>query len=163
MIESLRRHWREYLMEAAGLGGFIIGASLLTVLLEHPNFFVMKGWLGYHPLLRRVPLGIIMGAYIALIVNMWGERSGAQLRLGFRLWRLEGLVDLLHCACAGDAGSRRNIFVAEENLDAKNFMAQGESDAPRRAIINHLIAEISLPVGINTAIARIQNKNTKRI
>ena len=51
MIESLRKHWREYLMEAAGLGGFIIGASLLTVLLEHPNLFVMESWLGSLPLL----------------------------------------------------------------------------------------------------------------
>lgn len=66
-------------MEAAGLGGFIIGASLLMVLLEHPEFFVMKSWLGAHPLLRRVPLGIVLGAYITLVVHMWGERSGAHI------------------------------------------------------------------------------------
>jgi len=96
MIESLRKHWREYLMEAAGLGGFIIGASLLTVLLEHPNLFVMESWFGSHPLLRRAPLGIVMGAYIALFVHLCGERSGAHinpavtlsfLRIGkIRIW-----------------------------------------------------------------------------
>ncbi len=51
MIESLTKYWSEYLMEAAELGGFIIGASLLTVLLEHPNLFVMESWLGSLPLL----------------------------------------------------------------------------------------------------------------
>ncbi len=66
-------------MEAAGLGGFIIGASLLTVLLEHPDLFVMESSLGAHPLLRRVPLGLLMGAYIALVVYVCGERSDAHI------------------------------------------------------------------------------------
>ncbi len=79
MFDSLKSHWREYLMEAAGLGGFIIGARLLTVLLEHPDLFVMKGWLGNHPSLRRVPLGLCMGVYIAMVVHLFGKQSGAHI------------------------------------------------------------------------------------
>ncbi len=66
-------------MEAVGLGGFIVGASLLTVLLEHPDLFVMESWLGSHPLVRRIPLGVCMGTYIAFAVHMYGERSGAHI------------------------------------------------------------------------------------
>src|SRR5215212_9343484 len=79
MIESFKRNWREYLMEAAGLAGFVVGASLLTVFLEHPELAVMQSALGEHPLLRRVPLGIILGAYIAGVVYLFGKRSGAHI------------------------------------------------------------------------------------
>lgn len=66
-------------MEAAGLAGFVVGASLLTVFLEHPDFPVMRSALGDYPMLRRVPLGIVLGAYIAGIVYLFGRRSGAQI------------------------------------------------------------------------------------
>lgn len=66
-------------MEAAGLAGFVGGASLLTVFLEHPELPVMQSALGEHPSLRRVPLGIILGAYIAGVVYLFGKRSGAHI------------------------------------------------------------------------------------
>ena len=79
MIESVKCHWREYLMEAAGLAGFVVGASVLTVFLEHPDLPVMRSALGEYPMLRRVPLGIILGAYIAGVVYLFGKRSGAHI------------------------------------------------------------------------------------
>lgn len=66
-------------MEASGLAGFIVVASLVTTLLEHPDLFVMKSELGNYPLLRRVPLGLILGTYIALVVHLIGQRSGAHI------------------------------------------------------------------------------------
>ncbi len=79
MLEALKSHWREYLTEACGLVGFMVGASLLTTLLEHPDSPVQH-MMGQQPLLRRVPLGIIMGAYIAATVySPWGKRSGAHV------------------------------------------------------------------------------------
>ncbi len=42
MLDALKRHWPEYLTEACGLAGFVIGAGLLTVLLEHPDSFVQQ-------------------------------------------------------------------------------------------------------------------------
>src|SRR5688500_20368957 len=79
MLEIIKRHWREYLMEAAGLGGFVIGASLLTVFLEHPEMPVIQSVLGEYPMLRRIPLGIILGGYIAGVVYLFGKRSGAHI------------------------------------------------------------------------------------
>jgi aquaporin Z len=37
MMEALSRHWPEYLMEAAGLGLFMISACCFGALLEHPT------------------------------------------------------------------------------------------------------------------------------
>ncbi len=52
-------------MEAAGLAGFVFGAGILSIILEHPDLPVMNGQWAKHDMLRRVPLGIIMGGYIA--------------------------------------------------------------------------------------------------
>ena len=80
-------------MEAAGLAGFVVGASLPTVFLEHPELPVMKSTLGEYPMLRRVPLGIVLGAYIAGVVYLFGKRSGAHINPGvtwafFRLGKI---------------------------------------------------------------------------
>ncbi len=81
MLETFRRHWREYLMEAVGLGGFVLGAGMLTVFLEHPDFPAMQSAFGgeSNALWRRVPLGIVMGVYIAVVVYLFGEKSGAHI------------------------------------------------------------------------------------
>ena len=79
MIQSLRKHWRTYLMELAGLAGFVLTAGLLSIFLEHPDLPVMQSWLKDHPLLRRIPLGIIMGIYSMTIILLFGKKSGAHI------------------------------------------------------------------------------------
>lgn len=81
MLEIFKRHGREYLMEAAGLAGFVLGAGLLTIFLEHPDFPVMQSLFGgeANAIWRRVPLGLMMGAYIALVIRLFGEKSGAHV------------------------------------------------------------------------------------
>ena len=99
MLDRLKSHWHEYLMEAVGLGGFMVGASLLTTLLEHPDLFVMESRLGYHPLLRRIPLGLALGVYIVAIVYFFGKRSGAHINpaVTAAFWRL-GKIDTWNAA-----------------------------------------------------------------
>jgi aquaporin Z len=76
MTPFLRDHWPEYLMEAAGLGLFMISACVFTVLLMHPASPVGH-WI-VHPLLRRAVIGMTMGlTAIALIYSPWGKQSGA--------------------------------------------------------------------------------------
>ena len=36
MLDAIKRHWPEYLMEAGGLGLFMISACLFGTVLEHP-------------------------------------------------------------------------------------------------------------------------------
>ena len=68
-------------MESAGLGGFVLGAGMLTVFLEHPDFPAMQSAFGgeTNALWRRVPLGIVMGVYIAAVVYLFSEKSGAHI------------------------------------------------------------------------------------
>ena len=86
---ALASHWPEYLLEALGLGLFMISACAFTVLLEHPaspaRQVIDDG------LLRRFLIGIAMGlTAIALIYSPIGKRSGAHMNpaVTFTFWRL---------------------------------------------------------------------------
>jgi len=74
MRTALARHWPEYLIEAAGLGAFMLSACVFGTLLGHPASpaAVMR------PLPMRASMGIAMGATaLALTLSPWGQRSGA--------------------------------------------------------------------------------------
>jgi len=78
MVTALRRNWREYLMEAALLGMFMVSACAFTLLLFHPGSPLP----GAIPsgLLRRVLMGLAMGGTaVVLIYSPWGRRSGAHM------------------------------------------------------------------------------------
>jgi aquaporin Z len=86
MTRALRRHWPEYLMEAWGLGTFMVSACLTTALLEHPASGLHRAL--PDPALRRVLIGLAMGATaIGIVYSPWGKQSGAHinpsLTLGF--------------------------------------------------------------------------------
>jgi aquaporin Z len=69
VIEALRAHWPEYLMEAAALGIFMVSACVFGVLLEHIAAPA-----------NRVLAGIAMGlTAVAIISSPWGQRSGAHM------------------------------------------------------------------------------------
>jgi len=77
-LNALREHWPEYLMEAAGLGLFMISAGVFGTLLEYPHSPVHQA-LG-DPLMRRLLMGLAMGlTAVAIIYSPWGQQSGAHL------------------------------------------------------------------------------------
>jgi aquaporin Z len=76
MVNSFKRCWPEYLMEAAELGIFMVSACLVVTLLEHPASPVRQAI--PDPVLRRVLTGIAMGlTAISIVYSPWGKRSGA--------------------------------------------------------------------------------------
>ena len=78
MQHSQSDHWREYLMEAGGLGLFMILACVFTALLEHPGSPVRQ-WI-HNTFIRRSIIGVGMGlTAIGLIYSPWGKQSGAHL------------------------------------------------------------------------------------
>jgi len=78
VTETLRRHWPEYLIEAAALGLFMVAATVLTVALEHPASPARQAIPS--ALARRALMGLAMGATaVALIYSPWGRRSGAHM------------------------------------------------------------------------------------
>jgi aquaporin Z len=75
---AVAQHWPEYLMEAGGLGIFMISACLFGALLEFPGSPVHQAMPSVF--LRRVLMGLAMGATSAAIVySPWGKQSGAHL------------------------------------------------------------------------------------
>ena len=96
----VRVHWPEYLMEAAGLGLFMISAAVMTALLEYPYSPLHK--LLPDPVIRRLLIGIAMGlTAIGIIYSPWGKRSGAHLNPAvtvtfFRLGKIQGLDALFY-------------------------------------------------------------------
>jgi aquaporin Z len=88
-MNTLYRHYPEYLMEAAGLGIFMISAAVVTALLEHPASPIQQAI--SEPLLRRLIIGVGMGlTAIAIIYSPWGQQSGAHLNpvVTFTFFRL---------------------------------------------------------------------------
>jgi aquaporin Z len=78
MTEALRRHWPEYLIEAACLGLFMISAFSFATLLEHPTSPAHQAIA--NPTLRRLLMGLAMGGTaIAIIYSPWGQQSGAHI------------------------------------------------------------------------------------
>ena len=76
--EAMRKHWPEYLMEAWGLGTFMVSAGLITTLLEYPNSPIRQAI--EDPDLRRMLIGLAMGlTAIAIIYSPWGKQCGAHL------------------------------------------------------------------------------------
>jgi aquaporin Z len=78
MLDALKHHWPEYLMEAAGLGTFMISAAVFTFALEYPASPARQAL--PDPFVRRILLGIAMGfTAIGIIYSPWGKQSGAHI------------------------------------------------------------------------------------
>ncbi|HWE23753.1 MAG TPA: FAD-dependent oxidoreductase [Myxococcales bacterium] len=113
--EALRRHWPEYLMEAAGLGTFMVSACAFAVWLGHPASVLHSALPG--PLARRSVAGVAMGlTAIAIIYSPWGRRSGAHLNPAVTLafWRLGRIPrhDAIFYAAAQFAGGALGVLFA---------------------------------------------------
>lgn len=113
--DIVREHWPEYLMEAAGLGLFMISAAVVTALLEYPHSPLYA--LLPDPFFRRTLIGMAMGlTAIGIIYSPWGKRSGAHLNPAvtvtfFRLGKIRG-VDAFFYVLAQFVGGLIGLLVA---------------------------------------------------
>jgi len=116
MLDALRRHWPEYLMEAAGLGLFMVSAGAFGTILEYPASPVHQAIAD--PLLRRVFMGIAMGlTAIGIIYSPWGMQSGAHLNPAvtltfFRLGKIEPWDALFYVAAQFAGGIAGVLLIA---------------------------------------------------
>jgi len=119
LLEALRRHWPEYLMEAAGLGLFMISAAVFATVLEYPGSPLHKAI--PDPLVRRALMGLAMGlTAIGIIYSPWGKQSGAHINPAvtmtfFRLGKIEP-SDALFYVMAQFAGGIAGVLLAEAAL-----------------------------------------------
>jgi aquaporin Z len=75
-LDAIVHHWPEYLIEAAGLGIFMVVAGMACTILEYPSSPIHQA-IG-NPVVRRALMGIAMGATaMSLTYSPFGKRSGA--------------------------------------------------------------------------------------
>ncbi len=78
MIDSFRKHYPEYLMEAIELGLFMISAGVFVSIIEYDGSIVKQ--LIPNVQVRLVLIGIAMGLTVVLLINSkLGKRSGAHM------------------------------------------------------------------------------------
>lgn len=117
MLNTLRKHWREYVIEAWCLAAFMVSACVFGVALFHPMSPAAE--LGF-PLLS-VAMGVVMGSTaIAIICSPWGKRSGAHLNPAVTLTFLRlgkiSSVDAMFYVCAHFIGGVIGVFFAWQIL-----------------------------------------------
>ena len=119
MLDALKRHWPEYLCEAALLGLFMLSACAFGVLLFHPSSPAVAAV--PDPTSRRVLMGAAMGATaVSLVYSPWGRRSGAHFNPSvtltfFRLGKVKGW-DALFYVLAQFAGGASGALLASALL-----------------------------------------------
>jgi aquaporin Z len=87
MIDAIKNHWKEYLIEAWGLGMFMVSACVFGVVL----FNSKSPFSLLNPFVRNVLTGIAMGGTaIGIFLSPWGMRSGSHINPAVTLtfWRL---------------------------------------------------------------------------
>ena len=110
-----RHHWREYAIEVAALGVFMLAAATVTVVLQHPASPVRDAV--PDATTRRMLMGLAMGMTAAAIIySPWGRRSGAHMNPAvtltfFRLGKIRGR-DAIAYAGAQFVGGVSGILLA---------------------------------------------------
>jgi aquaporin Z len=118
---SLKTHWPEYAIEAAGIALFMGSALAFSALLEHPGSPVHQALA--NATARRALMGLAMGSTaIALVYSPWGQRSGAHFNpsLTFTFWRLGKIApaDALFYALAQFAGAIAGVLATAHVVGA---------------------------------------------
>ncbi len=78
MLAAFKKNWQLYLIEAWGLGVFMISACFFATILEYPHSTVRIAV--PQPFVRLVLMGMAMGLTAAgILYSPWGKRSGAHI------------------------------------------------------------------------------------
>ncbi|AKG20101.1 MIP/aquaporin family protein [Calothrix sp. 336/3] len=169
-MNTLHRHYPEYLMEAAGLGIFMISAAVVTALLEHPASPIQQAI--SEPFLRRFIIGVAMGlTAIAIIYSPWGKQSGAHINpvVTFTFFRLGKIkpTDTVFYILAQFVGGFLGLVFATKLLEPASVkFPKGLADPSINYIVTipgtggvgiAFIAELSISFGMMLMILFVSN------
>jgi len=118
-VTAADRHWREWAIEGALLGAFMVAACAFATALEHPASPAHRALSDTG--LRRVLMGLAMGVTaVVLIRSPWGRRSGAHMNpaLTFTYLRLRKIApaDCLGYVVGQFAGGVVGVLLARAAL-----------------------------------------------
>jgi len=163
MIDALKHHWPEYLMEAACLGLFMISAFTSGAILEHPASPVHQAI--PNPTLRRFLMGLAMGSTaIAIIYSPWGKQSGAHINPSttltfFRLGKIatgDAVLYVFSQFIGGTAGAllASAVFSGWVSHPSVNYVVTMPGDA---GVAVAFLAEVAISFVLMTVILRVSN------
>ena len=160
---AVLQHWPEYLIEAIGLGLFMISACLFGTLLEHPNSPVRQAITD--PMLRRVPMGFAMGlTAMALIYSPWGQRSGAHFNPSVTLtfWRLGKVApwDAVFYVAAQFVGALAGVSIAAAILESRlaHPSVSYAATLPGRGAGIAFVTEFAISLLLMTVVLTVSNR-----
>ncbi|MCG3163429.1 MAG: Aquaporin Z [Acidobacteria bacterium] len=164
MLNALKQHWPEYLMEAAELGIFMVSACAFGALLEYPGSPVHQAL--PDPSLRRVLMGAAMGlTAISIIYSPFGKRSGAHFNPSVTLtfWRLGKVAgaDAFFYAIAQFIGAVIGVALPAVILRSAlthpsvNYVATLPGT---RGVVVAFIAEVTITFILMTMVLNVSNR-----
>jgi aquaporin Z len=161
--DALRRHWPEYLMEAAGLGAFMVSACGFTALLFHPASPVSGIFENQY--LARLPMGLAMGlTLIAIIFSPIGKQSGAHLNPATTLmfWRLGKIsgYDAVWYALAQFAGGIAGVLLSAlllRGLIAAPSVNYAVTTPGQTSVAVAFTAEVLMTFALMTVVLNVSN------
>ena len=163
---ALAQHWPEYLMEATGLGIFMVAACVFGALLEYPQSPLHESI--ENPVVRRVMMGLAMGlTAIGVIYSPWGQRSGAHINPAitltfFRLGKMK-LPDAFFYVAAQFFGAVGGVMLVASLLGtwlshpAVNFVATVPGS---RGIAVAYGAEVIISFGLMFTVLVVSNQRS---
>lgn len=164
IVDALLRHWPEYVIEAAGLGTFMISAGVFDTLLEYPQSPVHHAIAD--PLARRALMGLAMGlTLVALVYSPWGKQSGAHFNpvvtlTFFRLGKLAP-ADALFYGVAQFAGGLLGVLLVWLVLGQAFAVAPVEFaitiPGPAGTLVA-FFAEVAISFGLMLAVLYTSNR-----
>ncbi len=164
MLNALKQHWPEYLMEAAELGIFMVSACAFGALLEYPGSPVHQAL--PDPSLRRVLMGAAMGlTAVSIIYSPFGKRSGAHFNPSVTLtfWRLGKVAgaDAFFYAIAQFIGAVIGVALPAVILRSAlthpsvNYVATLPGT---RGVVVAFIAEVTITFILMTMVLNVSNR-----
>jgi aquaporin Z len=162
MCGTFRRHWPEYVIEAAGLGLFMVSASLWAALLFHPVSAVTSV-LG--PLTRRALMGLAMAlTAVVLIYSPWGQRSGAHFNPAvtltfFRLGKVAGWDAFFYVVAqlVGGAGAMLLVAAVARSLVGHPTVNYVVTVPGAFGVPGAFIAEVAIAFCLMTVVLTVSN------
>lgn len=163
IYHALKDHWPEYLMEAFGLGLFMISACAFSILLDHPASPLHQAIPDVT--LRRVLTGAAMGlTAIANTYSPWGKRSGAHLNPSFtwaffRLGKVE-LWDAVFYSISQFVGGTAGVLIAHAvfmNLVAHPAVNYAATVPGSGGVVIAFVAEVIISFILMSVVLRVSN------
>jgi aquaporin Z len=165
---ALTAHWPEYLMEAAGLGAFMISACLFGVLYEFPGSPVQQAVRSAD--LRRLFMGLSMGlTAVGIIYSPWGKQSGAHINPAttltfFRLGKVKGWDAAFYALSqflGGVLGVAIAAFFVGHQLSSPSVDFVTTKPGPR-GILAAAVVEVLMSFGLMSLVLRVSNSGFAR-